>query len=63
MPRAVQQERPQSQLKTKIVLLKRAMRDLPKEGEVATKVKVPEPKPFNGARSAKDLDNFLWDME
>ena len=30
---------------------------------MATKVKVPEPKPFNGARSAKDLDNFLWDME
>ena len=39
------------------------MRGLSKKGEVATKVKVPEPKPFNGARSAKDLDNFLWDME
>ena len=53
----------QSQLETKIALLKRAMRGLPREGEVATKVKVPEPKPFNGARSAKDLENFLWDME
>ena len=31
--------------------------------EVATKVKVPELKPFNGARSAKDLENFLWDIE
>ena len=30
---------------------------------MATKVKVPEPKPFNGARSVKDLENFLWDME
>ena len=30
---------------------------------MATKVKVPEPKPINGARSAKDLENFLWDME
>ena len=30
---------------------------------MATKVKVPEPKSFNGARSAKDLENFLWDME
>ena len=39
------------------------MRDLPREGEVATKVKVPEPKPFKGARNAKDLENFLWDME
>ena len=53
----------QSQLETKIVLLKRAMRGLLREGEVATKVKVLEPKPFNGARSAKDLENFLWDME
>ncbi|KAL4596323.1 hypothetical protein ACB092_12G156200 [Castanea dentata] len=51
------------QLETEIALLKRAMSDLPWEGEVATKVKVPEPKPFNGARNAKDLENFLWDME
>ena len=28
-----------------------------------TKVRVPEPKPFGGARNAKDLENFLWDME
>ena len=27
------------------------------------KVGVPEPKPFGGARNAKDLENFLWDME
>ena len=27
------------------------------------KVRVPEPKPFGGARNAKDLENFLWDME
>jgi hypothetical protein len=26
-------------------------------------LKVPEPKPFVGARSAKELENFLWDME
>ena len=30
---------------------------------MATKVKVPESKPFNSARSAKDLENFLRDME
>ena len=53
----------QSQLETEITLLKKAMRGLPREGEVATKVKVPKPKSFNGARSAKDLENFLWDME
>ena len=39
------------------------MHGLPKEREVATKVKVLELKPFNGARSAKDLKIFLWDME
>ena len=39
------------------------MSGLPREGEVATKVKVPELKPFNGARNVKDLENFLWDME
>ncbi|GFZ09643.1 hypothetical protein Acr_21g0002420 [Actinidia rufa] len=27
------------------------------------KVKVPEPKSFGGARSAKELENFLWNME
>ena len=53
----------QIQLETKIALLKRVISGLPKEGEVATKVKVLEPKPFNGARNAKDLENFLWDME
>ena len=53
----------QSQLEIEISLLKRAMCDLPREGEVATKVKLPKPKPFNGAKSAKDLENFLWDMK
>ncbi|KAK4388202.1 hypothetical protein Sango_2426800 [Sesamum angolense] len=28
-----------------------------------SKVKVPDPKPFGHARSAKELENFLWDME
>ena len=27
------------------------------------KVRMPAPKPFGGARNAKDLENFLWDME
>ena len=49
----------QSQLETKIALLKRAMCGFRKEGEVATKVKVLEPKPFNATRSAKNLENFL----
>ena len=28
-----------------------------------SKVRIPEPKTFGGARSAKELENFLWDME
>ena len=28
-----------------------------------SKVCVPEPKGFGGARNAKELENFLWDME
>ena len=27
------------------------------------KVREHEPNPFGGARNAKDLENFLWDME
>ena len=49
----------QTQLEIEIALLKRVMSGLSREGEVVTKVKVPEPKPFNGARNAKDLENFL----
>ena len=49
----------QSQLETEIALLKRAMRGLPREGEMATKVKMLEPKSFNDTRSAKNLENFL----
>ena len=49
-------------LSNELTLVKRAI-----HGSVAgsdkRRVKVPEPKPFSGARSAKDLENFLWDME
>lgn len=31
--------------------------------DVLGKLKVPEPKKFEGARSAKDLENFIWDMQ
>ena len=32
-------------------------------GVGSSKLKVPEPKTFARARSLKDLENFLWDME
>lgn len=28
-----------------------------------SKIKTPEPKAFGGARNAKELENFLWDMD
>ncbi|PON59453.1 hypothetical protein PanWU01x14_159630 [Parasponia andersonii] len=28
-----------------------------------SKLKVPEPKQFGGSKNAKELENFLWDME
>lgn len=31
-------------------------------GERGTVIKFPEPSSFNGAREAKELENFLWDM-
>jgi hypothetical protein len=45
-----------------IVILKKVVRNAP-TGVSTSKPKVPEPKCFGGARSAKELENFLWDME
>ncbi|PIN11727.1 hypothetical protein CDL12_15664 [Handroanthus impetiginosus] len=45
-------------------LLKRAVESgMADEQLSSSKVKVPEPIYFGGARSAKELENFLWDME
>ena len=33
------------------------------DGCEKSKLKVPEPKKFDGSRNAKELENFLWDME
>ncbi|KAL5865808.1 hypothetical protein ACOSQ3_003322 [Xanthoceras sorbifolium] len=33
------------------------------EFEFIALIKVPEPKHFNGNRNAKELENFLWDIE
>ncbi|TXG51561.1 hypothetical protein EZV62_024085 [Acer yangbiense] len=47
-----------------IVVLRRALNNpnTSKEGPMS-KIKVPKPKQFNGSRKAKELENFLWDME
>jgi len=45
-----------------IAILKRALTNS-HIGVSTSKLKVPELKCFDGARSAKELENFLWDME
>ncbi|XP_070035302.1 uncharacterized protein [Nicotiana tomentosiformis] len=51
-------------LKRETVVLRRALcEDAPQRGVDRLKVKIPEPKAFGGARSARELENFLWDME
>ena len=45
-----------------IAILKRAVTNAP-VGVSSSKPKVPEPKCFGGARSSKELENFLWDLE
>lgn len=47
-----------------IALVKRALNSgSSSSGEHSQKIKVPDPKPFAGARDSKELENFLWDME
>ena len=50
------------EMKFDIRLLKTVLQN-PSRGDATVKMKVPDPKPFNGMRNAKDLENFLWDME
>ena len=46
-----------------VVLKKAVLRTSPWTIDASPKVRVPEPKGFDEARSAKELENFLWDME
>ncbi|KAH0773471.1 hypothetical protein KY290_010608 [Solanum tuberosum] len=46
-----------------IVVLCQAVAVLGSTRGESSKVKIPEPKAFGGARSAKELENFIWDME
>ncbi|XP_027156075.1 uncharacterized protein LOC113756717 [Coffea eugenioides] len=53
-------------LQSEIGVLKRAVgssNTQPVQKSSRGKVKVPEPKPYQGSRSSKDLENFLWDVE
>lgn len=50
-------------LKAKIVVLERAVANGGPTHKEAARIRVPEPKPYNGARDAKELENFLWQVE
>ncbi|KAK4410267.1 hypothetical protein Sango_0099700 [Sesamum angolense] len=51
-------------LKTDLRLVKKVVGTGGTEGSVvAPKVQVPDPKLFGSERSAKELENFLWDMK
>jgi hypothetical protein len=46
-----------------LMVIKKAIKGTPSGGENQRKMRVLEPTPFTGACSAKELENFLWDME
>ncbi|KAG6498516.1 hypothetical protein ZIOFF_038234 [Zingiber officinale] len=46
-----------------VIVLRRAMTSSVETGSHCQLVRVPESKSFGGTRSAKELENFLWDME
>ena len=51
------------ELSTKVNLLVKAMGNTTITPSEASRVKLPEPRPYEGQRDAKEVDNFLFDME
>ena len=50
-------------LNAKLSLTMRAVGSAPTDASFGAKVKVPEPRAYNGARDARELENFLFDVE
>ncbi|XP_070017491.1 uncharacterized protein [Nicotiana sylvestris] len=57
----VRQEK--EELREEVVQLQRELQTVAPRSDERTKLRIPEPKAYGGARSAKELENFLWDME
>ncbi|XP_070022398.1 uncharacterized protein [Nicotiana sylvestris] len=51
------------ELREEVVQLRRELQNVTPRSDERTKLRIPEPKAYGGARSAKELENFLWDME
>ncbi|RVW47738.1 hypothetical protein CK203_103373 [Vitis vinifera] len=54
---------PQSYGEDIAVLKKTVLQGCSSSSKAPPKVRVPEPKGFNGNRNVKEFENFLWDME
>ena len=52
-----------SGVELEILLVKKVVVDNAHDTNFYHKVKVPKPKSFGCARSTKELENFLWNME
>lgn len=52
-----------SNIESDLLVVKRAFLGRSDGHDNRVNMKVPEPKAFGGARNAKELENFLWDME
>ena len=50
-------------LEAELAILKRVLGGGPCVTDAPTKIRVPELKAFYGSQDAKELENFLWDME
>ena len=51
-------------LEEELALFRRVLGRLPSNDEnPPSKIRVPDPKPFGGNRDAKELENFVWDVE
>ncbi|XP_070010293.1 uncharacterized protein [Nicotiana sylvestris] len=57
----VRQEK--EELREEVVQLRRELKTVVPRSDERTKLRIPEPKAYGGARSSKELENFLWDME
>lgn len=62
-PRTREVDSELSSLREEISILRKACSGESSSNGGGERVKLPEPKNFDGTRDAKTLENFIWDME